>query len=157
VLIPLRRAIDRFASDPSSIRYAAEVMILATAFIVVIGGLIVWLFDHDEFPDLGGALWYTLQTVTTVGYGDKVPTSLIGRTVGAVVMVGAVALLAIVTASITSTFVEAAQRRRRAGQNVQEEDAAKALDARLDEVATRLTAIERSLDALRAARGERMS
>ena len=47
--------------------------------IVLVGGVIVWVFDRRDFPDLGGALWYTLQTVTTVGYGDKVPTSGLGR------------------------------------------------------------------------------
>ena len=87
-------------------------MIALTLGIVLVGGLVVWVFDRQDFPDLGGALWYTLQTVTTVGYGDKVPTRGLGRVVGATVMVVAVALIAILTASITSTFVEAAQRRQ---------------------------------------------
>ena len=112
---PLQRAIARFAEDPASLRNAVAVMIVITVGIVFVGGLIVWLFDRQDFPDLGSALWYTLQTVTTVGYGDKVPTTEIGRLVGASVMVVAVALIAILTASITSVFVEAAQRRQRAG------------------------------------------
>ena len=112
---PLQHAMDRFSADPASVRNAAAVMILITVGIVLVGGLVVWVFDARDFPDLGGALWYTLQTVTTVGYGDKVPTQGIGRLVGASVMVVAVALIAILTASITSTFVEAAQRRHRAG------------------------------------------
>ena len=135
-------------SDPASLRNAARLMIGATVVIVLVGGLIVWLFDSREFPDYGNALWYTLQTVTTVGYGDKVPTSLVGRLTGSFVMIVAVALLAIVTALITSTFVEAAQRRRHA----EEQDPARALDARLDEISARLTTIEKSLDAL-AGRG----
>ena len=105
-------------------------MIGATVVIVLVGGLVVWLFDGREFPDYGSALWYTLQTVTTVGYGDKVPTSLVGRLTGSFVMIVAVALLAIVTALITSTFVDAAQRRRHA----EEQDPARALDARLNEI-----------------------
>jgi type II secretory pathway component PulJ len=64
-------------------------------------------------------------------------------------MIVSVALLAIVTALITSTFVEAAQRRRHA----EEQDPARALDARLDDISARLTTIERSLDALAARRG----
>ena len=123
-------------------------MIGATVVIVLVGGLIVWVFDNREFPDYGSALWYTLQTVTTVGYGDKVPTSLVGRLTGSFVMVVSVALLAIVTALITSTFVDAAQRRRHA----QEQDPARALDARLDEISSRLMTMERSLDMLVADR-----
>ena len=113
---PIRRAMDRFAADPASVRNAALLMIILTVGIVLVGGMVVWVFDKRDFPDLGGALWYTLQTVTTVGYGDKVPTEGVGRLVGASVMIVAVALIAILTASITSTFVEAAQRRNRAGE-----------------------------------------
>ena len=150
-LIPLRRSIDRFTSDPASLRNAARLMIGATVVIVLLGGLVVWIFDSKEFPDYGSALWYTLQTVTTVGYGDKVPTGLVGRLTGSFVMIVSVALLAIVTALITSTFVEAAQRRRHA----EEQDPARALDVRLDEITARLTLIERSLEALVADRSTR--
>ena len=139
---PLRRARDRFAADPASVRNATYLMIAVTVAVVLVGGLVVWVFDARDFPDLGGALWYTLQTVTTVGYGDKVPTEGIGRLVGATVMVVAVALISILTASITSTFVEAAQRRQRAGVEAQERDSAEALHQQLDDVVARLTAIE---------------
>ena len=64
---PLQHAMDRFTADPASVRNAAYVMIVITVGIVLVGGLIVWVFDRRDFPDLGGALWYTLQTVTTVG------------------------------------------------------------------------------------------
>jgi voltage-gated potassium channel len=143
----VRRAQDRFAADPASVKNAALLMIAITAGIVLAGGLVVWVFDKQDFPDLGGALWYTLQTVTTVGYGDKVPTSGLGRVVGATVMVVAVALIAILTASITSTFVEAAQRRRRAADEVQERASAEALQQGLDDVLARLAAIEAILEA----------
>ena len=142
---PLQHAMDRFTADPASVKNAAYVMIIITVGIVLIGGVIVWVFDRRDFPDLGGALWYTLQTVTTVGYGDKVPTEGIGRLVGAAVMVVAVALIAILTASITSTFVEAAQRRHRAGVEAQERDSAEALRQQLVEVLARLAAIEAAL------------
>ena len=142
---PLRHAMDRFMADPASVRNAAYVMIVFTVGIVLVGGVIVWVFDSRDFPDLGGALWYTLQTVTTVGYGDKVPTEGVGRLVGASVMVVAVALIAILTASITSTFVEAAQRRHRAGVEAQERDSAEALQQQLDEIVARLAAIETEL------------
>ena len=58
---------DRFAADPASVKNAVLVMIVITVGIVIVGGVIVWVFDRRDFPDLGGALWYTLQTVTTVG------------------------------------------------------------------------------------------
>jgi voltage-gated potassium channel len=138
---------DRFANDPASVKNAVYVMIVITVGIVIVGGTIVWVFDRQDFPDMGSALWYTLQTVTTVGYGDHVPTTEIGRVVGASVMIVGVALIAILTASITSVFVEAAQRRQRAGSDAQERDSVEALHQRLDEVITRLAAIEATLSA----------
>ncbi|HEY7970927.1 MAG TPA: potassium channel family protein [Candidatus Limnocylindrales bacterium] len=144
---PLQHARERFAADPASIRNTAYVMIIFTVGIVLVGGVIVWVFDSQDFPDLGGALWYTLQTVTTVGYGDKVPTAGTGRLVGAAVMIVAVALIAILTASITSTFVEAAQRRRRADLEAEERDSAATLRGQLDDVVARLATIEGMLRA----------
>jgi hypothetical protein len=141
---------DRFTADPASVRNAVLVMIVITLGIVLVGGLVVWIFDARDFPDLGGALWYTLQTVTTVGYGDKVPTTVVGRLVGALVMVVAVALIAILTAAITSTFVEAAQRRRRAGDAARERDSVDALREQHQEILARLDAIEAALRAREA-------
>jgi voltage-gated potassium channel len=108
-----RRSLDRFSSKPSSIRNATLVLINITVLIVLAGSVIVWVFDHEEFPDFATAMWYTLQTVTTVGYGDVTPTTLIGRSIGGVVMVVAVALLTIINALITSILIEASQRQRR--------------------------------------------
>jgi hypothetical protein len=136
---------DRFTADPASVRNATYVMIIITVGIVIVGGVIVWFFDREDFPDLGGALWYTLQTVTTVGYGDNVPTTEVGRLVGAGVMIVGVALIAILTAAITSVFVDAAQRRQRAGSEAQQRDSAESLDQRMDEVLARLAAIEAAL------------
>jgi voltage-gated potassium channel len=147
----LQRAMDRFAQDPASIRNAVYVMIVLTLGIVLVGGVIVWVFDSRDFPDLGSALWYTLQTATTVGYGDKVPTTVLGRLVGAAVMIVAVALIAILTAAITSTFVEASQRRRRAGDEARERDSIEGLRGQNDEILSRLAAIEAALKARDAA------
>ncbi len=131
------------------------VMIVATVLIVLVGGMVVWVFDGNEFPDYGSALWYTLQTVTTVGYGDKVPTEGVGRVVGAVVMIVAVALIAIITASITSTFVEASQRRHQKSQQADTQDSFEIVDERLTEIAARLASIERTLSDLEPRRGPR--
>ena len=149
----IRSAQDRFASDPSSAKNATLLMISITLAIVLVGGLIVWVFDRRDFPDLGGALWFTLQTVTTVGYGDEVATSGLGRVVGASVMVVSVALIAITAAAVTSTFVEAAQRRNRAAIEARELASAEAMRRGLDEVLTRLAAIEAILEARDSAPG----
>jgi voltage-gated potassium channel len=55
-------------------------------------------------------MWWALQTVTTVGYGDVTPTHFGGRLVGAAVMLEGTAFIAIVTAVITSTFIARATK-----------------------------------------------
>jgi voltage-gated potassium channel Kch len=59
---------------------------------------------------VGIGLWWAIQTVTTVGYGDVAPKDVVGRVVAALVMLYGIAFIAIVTAVITSTFVARASR-----------------------------------------------
>jgi voltage-gated potassium channel len=108
---PVRRTIDRFLADPASIRIAAWLIVGSTLITVVAGGAVIRVFDRREFPNMGRALWFTLQTVTTVGYGDVTPHRIVGRLVAAVVMVAGIGFLTIVTAAVTSVFIEASRRR----------------------------------------------
>jgi voltage-gated potassium channel len=72
----------------------------------------MWLLDPEaEFSTFGTSLWWAVQTVTTVGYGDVVPTSDLGRVVGIVVMLLGIGFVTVVTASITAIFVENARQR----------------------------------------------
>ena len=105
----------------------------------------MWIVDRREYPDIGVAIWYVLQTVTTVGYGDVPPKEPIGRLVGGVIMVLAVAFLAMVTASITSTFFESRQQARRAQMRADEDEHRARLEAQFEQLLTRLDAIERRL------------
>lgn len=106
-----RRAIDRFLEDPASIRIAAWLIVSATLVAVVVGAVLMRVLDHKEYPNIGRAMWFTVQTVTTVGYGDVTPNRVVGRIVATVVMVTGIGFITIVTASVTSVFVEAARRR----------------------------------------------
>ncbi len=56
--------------------------------------------------DFGDALWWSVTTVATVGYGDRFPTTTEGRLVAAGLMVAGIGLLAVVTAALASWFVD---------------------------------------------------
>ena len=150
---PIQHEIERFRSDPSSMRNATFVIITVTMMVVFVGSLVIWIFDKRDFPDFGTAFWFVLQTVTTVGYGDVTPESALGRVVGGLVMVVGIAFITIVTATITSTFVEAAQRRRTEQSLSAAQESTDRFDARFQEVVGRLEAIEASLARLEAAGG----
>ena len=58
--------------------------------------------DRNDFHSLGAAIWWALQTVTTVGYGDVVPRSTGGRVIGAIVMLSGIGFHTIITAAVTA-------------------------------------------------------
>ena len=96
---------------------------LAVTFVVLalVGAIVVRIADPDNFPSLGLAVWWALQTVTTVGYGDVVPTTDLGRVVGAVVMVLGVSFIAFVTAGVTSVVVRRGQAGAEEAERLREE------------------------------------
>jgi voltage-gated potassium channel Kch len=106
----IERRLERFMREPPSVGNAAAVIVVATIVVVVGGGVLISLIDNEEYPDVGIGMWWALQTVTTVGYGDVTPSHLNGRLVGAGLMLWGTAFIAIVTAVITSTFVARASR-----------------------------------------------
>ena len=142
---PLRRAHRRFLEEPASIGNAVRLVIGVTVVTVLAGSAVIWLFDRRDFPDYGTALWFSLQTVTTVGYGDVTPSDIVGRVATAVVMVTAIGFVTIITAAITSTFVEASQRRLNAADRAEERRADDRIEDRLTDIAQRLERIERHL------------
>jgi voltage-gated potassium channel len=96
---------------PLTPRRAAVIIGTYTVLVTLAGGLIAWLADRKDFESLGEGMWWALQTVTTVGYGDVVPSSGTGRVIGGFVMISGIAFLTVITAAVTATLIEAARRR----------------------------------------------
>ena len=81
-------------------------MIATISTAITIGsGLLMTVFDREEFPTVGSGLWWAAQTVTTIGYGDNVPTTVIGQLVAVLVMLLGIGFLTVITAAITSSFI----------------------------------------------------
>ena len=133
---------NRFLREPISVRNAASVIVTATFIIVVGGGIAIRAIDHREYSSIWEGMWWSLQTVTTVGYGDVTPKDAAGKIVGAVVMLEGIAFLAIVTAAITSTFVTRAQREQNAGEPADDTAAEARDDPQLEQIAARLGRVE---------------
>ncbi len=144
----IERRLSRFLREPVSVRSAASVIVVATAVIVVVSGAAMRVLDHREYASIWDGMWWALQTVTTVGYGDVTPENLAGRFVAGAVMLAGVALVAIVTAAVTSSFVARVQSQHRAEDATDEDLAAQRLDARLDDITARLDRVERMLGTL---------
>ena len=143
---PVERRMSKFLREPPSVRTAASVIVVATAMVVVGGGVAIRLFDHNEYSSAWVGMWWALQTVTTVGYGDVTPAEWSGRLIAAFVMFEGIAFLAIVTAAITSTFVARAERERPQEGEVADAATEKAwAEGRFDDLAERLDRLESML------------
>ena len=124
--------------DSLTARRAAAIIAAFTVLITVAGGILERVLDHSEYPTIGKGLWFALQTVTTVGYGDVTPKDSVGRFIGAVVMLAGLGFLAVVTASATAALIEKSRRRFAATAEASEEH-------QLDQINQRLARIERAL------------
>ncbi len=128
---------------PPTVRGAVSTIVVATLTVVVISGVLMRVLDHKEFDSVWLGMWWAIQTVTTVGYGDVTPKDVLGRVVATAVMLQGIAFIAIITAVITSSFVARATRAR---------DAAQAKDemTELEQIEARLAELDRKLDRLQA-------
>ncbi len=64
---------------------------------------------------IGDALWWSVTTITTVGYGDRYPTTTTGRWVAVALMLAGIALLGVVTATLASWLIERVSAENAAG------------------------------------------
>ena len=116
-------------------RHKLNYVLLVTLFVVVVGAVLVLSFEQGtaegNITSLGDALWWALTTVTTVGYGDRFPTTAGGRGIAVVLMVVGIALFGFLAAVLASYFVE-----------THEEES---VDPKLQEIADRLERIERKM------------
>jgi voltage-gated potassium channel len=119
-------------------RDAAFLIVAAWLVAVVAFGIVEHLLDRETFPTAWLGMWWALQTVTTVGYGDVVPQDSAGRVIASFLLLGGLALLSVVTATITSGFVARAQRETRSPAEAELLAEIRELRARVDELAERL-------------------
>ena len=91
-------------------------LMTAASALVLNGAIIVYLSERhatgSNIHTLGESVWWSVVTVTTVGYGDYYPVTTGGRVAAAFIMAIGILTLAVVTAQVSSSFVDQAARRR---------------------------------------------
>jgi uncharacterized protein (UPF0333 family) len=87
-------------------------LLAVSAVVVAVGTFSAYILESDipdsRIRDLGDAFWWALATVTTVGYGDVVPVTALGRAVGAVLMVSGIAILSVFISSLGAFLIKTA-------------------------------------------------
>jgi len=89
--------------------YGIGLVIVAATVIVS-----VETSENASINSFADALWWTVVTITTVGYGDMVPVTAAGRAVATVLMIGGIAFFSGVTANLASFLVRGGEVDRKA-------------------------------------------
>ena len=123
-----------------------ERFLFAASILVLNGAIVVYLYERNakgaNIHTLGESIWWSMTTVTTVGYGDYFPVTPGGKVAAALIMAIGILTLAVVTAQVSSGFVDQAAHSRaqattpdRAPESVSVTD----LDERLSRIENLLT------------------
>ncbi len=122
--------------------YAAFITVLSAFIVLVVSSVLVIQFESQS-PDAniqtgGDALWWAVVTITTVGYGDRFPITLLGRMTGFTVMVAGIGIIGALASILASILVPQA-------------DEPEPVDPTVRTVAQELADIKAELAGLRAA------
>jgi voltage-gated potassium channel len=115
--------------------------LLAGLIIVVAAAGLATIFERDaqdaSIGSFADGLWWSVTTITTVGYGDTYPRTGVGRGIGVVLMILGIALFGVITANLAAFFVE------------EQEGPQDQLTAQLQELNERIRRIEEAIERLR--------
>jgi voltage-gated potassium channel len=122
-------------------------LVYALAFFLVVFFFCSFIFywaEHGVNPEVAtfdDSIWFVLQTITTVGYGDIIPVTGIGRLMGVMSMFSALVLTSIVTSVATFSLIE---KFRKGTEELAEKTSTKVkgIDGKLDSIKTRLDELE---------------
>jgi voltage-gated potassium channel len=108
-LVPLMRALNRWVAN--SLRGRLVVYGTTTALLLVFTGALAELDAERHHPgavitSFGIALWWTVVTISTVGYGDYAPVTVEGRLVAVGIMISGLMLVGAITASFATWLID---------------------------------------------------
>ncbi len=82
-------------------------VVVVAGSVTVLGALITYYAEHPsnpEFATVGDALWWSIVTLTTVGYGDITPITTTGRLTAVLIMITGVSVLGVLAGTLASFF-----------------------------------------------------
>ena len=105
-----RRSIRHFNRAITSKREELQISAIYSGVVIMVSSVLMYLAEgavqQDQFGSIPRCLWWSLITVTTVGYGDTFPITALGRVVASLTAVGGIAVIAIPIGIISAGFTE---------------------------------------------------
>ena len=84
----------------------ASIYLISYTFFILVASEIMKLLEPHNFKTFFDGLWWSIVTATTVGYGDVVPHTEVGKILAIIIIIGGVIEVAAFTAIMTSQLVE---------------------------------------------------
>ena len=151
---------DRAKATGATVLTTALVVTAVAVAVVLLGGSAVWLAERKNpgstIRSWGDGLWWALTTLTTVGYGDHVPVTLIGRLTAGAVMITGVAVLGGVTAGVALIVARTVAATEEHALELEAKSLEQRVEARFDNLDERLTRIEEQLQRLANRTGDQL-
>lgn len=101
------RASDVLALSLLHSRSKIAVFLLTVSVFVCVLGFTMYTVEPETFPTVPHALWWTIVTITTVGYGDYVPVTVLGKIIAGCAMVMAFGIIAVPTGIVAVEYGQA--------------------------------------------------
>ena len=83
-------------------------LLMGATTIILVGTFVMYAIESNvpntKIKTLGDSLWWVVETITTVGYGDIVPISSVGRTVALVFMFGGILIITTIMSVVSTGF-----------------------------------------------------
>lgn len=90
--------------------------LVLAVFLIIISSCLIFFCEHlvqpDKFTSIPGTMWWSVITLTTVGYGDMYPITVLGKILTSVILLAGVALFALPAGIITAGFLDEIRKNR---------------------------------------------
>lgn len=87
-----------------------KLALVLVLFFIIIASCLIYFAEHlaqpDEFSSIPATMWYAVVTATSIGYGDMVPITPLGKTLSSIISLAGLPLFALPAGIITAGFLE---------------------------------------------------
>jgi voltage-gated potassium channel len=106
------KSINTFLEVLANKKFELTILLLAVGFVTFIGGAVIYVFEAHVNPKIGSifdAIYWSLITISTVGYGDITPVTEEGKVLTMFLIVVGIGFISFTTSIIASAFTEKLQ------------------------------------------------
>ena len=108
-LIRYAKSINTFIEVLANKKFELFILLLAVTFVTFIGGAVIYVFeahDNPKIQNLFDAIYWSLITISTVGYGDITPVTPEGKVLTMVLIIFGIGFISFTTSIIATAFAE---------------------------------------------------